>query len=76
MTATNIQSLIIDEELRLAKSDPSLPQRSASNPDRHVWVRASAGSGKTKVLVDRLLRLLLPDPKNNASGSPPIKFSA
>ncbi len=34
-------------------------QRSASNPLKSVWVEASAGTGKTKVLSDRVLRLLL-----------------
>lgn len=34
-------------------------QRAASDPASNVWVNASAGSGKTKVLIDRLLRLLL-----------------
>lgn len=34
-------------------------QLAASNPQANVWVNASAGSGKTKVLIDRLLRLLL-----------------
>lgn len=34
-------------------------QRLASDPKSCVWVSASAGTGKTKVLVDRLLRLLL-----------------
>lgn len=34
-------------------------QRGASDPSKSVWVGASAGSGKTKVLVDRVLRLLL-----------------
>ncbi|MBQ8465217.1 MAG: double-strand break repair helicase AddA [Alphaproteobacteria bacterium] len=34
-------------------------QRRASNPFRSVWVEASAGTGKTKVLSDRVLRLLL-----------------
>lgn len=34
-------------------------QRQASDPDKSVWVEASAGTGKTKVLSDRVLRLLL-----------------
>lgn len=34
-------------------------QRRASDPDASAWVGASAGSGKTKVLTDRVLRLLL-----------------
>ncbi len=34
-------------------------QQQASNPENSVWVFASAGSGKTKILTDRVLRLLL-----------------
>lgn len=34
-------------------------QRQASDPEVSVWVEASAGTGKTKVLSDRVLRLLL-----------------
>jgi len=34
-------------------------QAAASDPSKNVWVNASAGSGKTKVLIDRILRLLL-----------------
>lgn len=34
-------------------------QHSAANPNESVWVEASAGTGKTKVLSDRVLRLLL-----------------
>ncbi len=34
-------------------------QRSASDPRTSAWVSASAGSGKTKVLTDRVLSLLL-----------------
>ena len=34
-------------------------QRMAANPQKSVWVGASAGTGKTKVLSDRVLRLLL-----------------
>jgi len=34
-------------------------QRSASDPTVSIWVAASAGTGKTKVLTDRVLRLML-----------------
>ncbi len=34
-------------------------QRAASNPNTSAFVAASAGSGKTKLLTDRLLRLML-----------------
>ena len=39
--------------------DINADQRRASNPLTSVWVSASAGSGKTKVLTDRVLNLLL-----------------
>jgi ATP-dependent helicase/nuclease subunit A len=35
------------------------PQANASDPDVSVWVSANAGSGKTHVLAQRVLRLLL-----------------
>jgi ATP-dependent helicase/nuclease subunit A len=34
-------------------------QLKASNPEISTWVSASAGTGKTKILTDRVLRLLL-----------------
>ncbi|HVJ03011.1 MAG TPA: double-strand break repair helicase AddA [Sphingomonas sp.] len=34
-------------------------QRRASDPERHVWLSASAGTGKTQVLAARVWRLLL-----------------
>ncbi|MGE0153106.1 MAG: double-strand break repair helicase AddA [Reyranellaceae bacterium] len=42
-------------------------QRPAIDPQVSAWVTANAGTGKTKVLTDRLLRLLL-------SGTPPSKI--
>jgi len=39
--------------------DASAAQRKAADPGASVWVAASAGSGKTKVLTDRVLSLLL-----------------
>ncbi len=38
---------------------PDIIQREASDPAASVWVSASAGTGKTKVLTDRVLTLLL-----------------
>ncbi len=43
----------------MSKSRPYPEQHAAGDPTHSVWVAASAGSGKTHVLVDRLLRLLL-----------------
>ncbi len=34
-------------------------QRDAADPEASVWVAANAGSGKTRVLIDRVTRLLL-----------------
>ena len=34
-------------------------QNMASNPKKSIWLFASAGSGKTKILTDRVIRLLL-----------------
>jgi ATP-dependent helicase/nuclease subunit A len=39
--------------------DAARRQREALAPDASVWVAASAGTGKTRVLTDRLLRLML-----------------
>ncbi len=38
---------------------PTRQQADAADPKRSVWVTANAGSGKTHVLVERVIRLLL-----------------
>jgi len=42
-----------------AHDEATLRQIAAARPDRSTWVSANAGSGKTKVLTDRVARLLL-----------------
>ena len=42
-----------------AIAEATANQRIAANPATSVFVTANAGSGKTKVLVDRIARLLL-----------------
>lgn len=51
----------------MVATDPNALQRQAANPFESAWVAASAGSGKTTVLSDRVLNLLL-------SGTPPEKI--
>jgi ATP-dependent helicase/nuclease subunit A len=40
-------------------SDASIRQIAAADPTRNTWLSANAGSGKTRVLIDRVARLLL-----------------
>lgn len=54
----------VETELGL---DASSKQRGASDPTASVWVAASAGTGKTKVLTDRVLSLML-------AGTPPHRI--
>ena len=50
-----------------ATLDPRRDQRPAADPRASVWVAASAGTGKTSVLTDRVLALLL-------AGTPPTRI--
>ena len=47
---------IMSEKYKKTKLSPE--QDSAANPTQNVWVQANAGTGKTSVLTDRLLRIL------------------
>ncbi len=47
------------ERRRLKLAAATVQQRLAADPAASVWVSASAGTGKTKVLTDRVLSLLL-----------------
>src|SRR3954470_22567038 len=51
------ERLIVPEKTRV-------DQRRAADPSASAWVSANAGAGKTKVLTDRVVRLLL-------DGAPP-----
>ncbi|MEE3072302.1 MAG: UvrD-helicase domain-containing protein, partial [Pseudomonadota bacterium] len=42
-----------------AMNDATLAQIRAANPHMSTWLAANAGSGKTRVLTDRVARLLL-----------------
>ena len=42
-----------------AFGDPRIPQLRAADPSGSAWVSANAGSGKTRVLVERVARMLL-----------------
>ena len=43
----------------MMRNDATLRQIAAADPSRSTWLSANAGSGKTKVLTDRVARLLL-----------------
>ncbi|MDO6730609.1 double-strand break repair helicase AddA [Marinovum sp. 2_MG-2023] len=43
------------------RNEATLRQIAAADPERSTWLAANAGSGKTRVLTDRVARLLLQD---------------
>ncbi|MBA4117641.1 MAG: double-strand break repair helicase AddA [Candidatus Puniceispirillum sp.] len=47
------------KEAHASSQNPTLSQSDAAHPERSSWVSASAGTGKTKILTDRVLSLLL-----------------
>ncbi|WP_375458048.1 double-strand break repair helicase AddA [uncultured Enterovirga sp.] len=51
----------------LVPDETRLRQRRAADPAASVWVSANAGAGKTKVLTDRVIRLML-------AGTPPARI--
>ncbi len=73
MVLSNIKKHDVENSVRAP--DPNVLQYRAANPQDSVWVSASAGSGKTKVLTDRILRLLLPS-ADGQSGTLPYKILA
>ncbi len=52
---------MVEAALNPAVEAATAQQRRAADPEASAWVDANAGSGKTKVLADRVLALLLGD---------------
>ncbi len=50
------------------KHNLSPEQDMAANPSENIWVQANAGTGKTSVLTQRLLRILFRTPNCESSG--------
>ena len=59
--AARVQTAFVVDEITQAS------QRRAADPRASAWVSANAGAGKTKVLTDRVVRLLL-------DGAPPARI--
>ncbi len=51
----------------MSRESPADPRARALEPDATVWVTASAGSGKTRLLTERVIRLLV-------GGTPPERI--
>ncbi|MEM6650911.1 MAG: UvrD-helicase domain-containing protein, partial [Pseudomonadota bacterium] len=64
---------MIDLSLPALKETTTRQSRAAS-PDRSVWVSANAGSGKTHVLTQRVIRLLMGQVSPPTSGADPSKI--
>lgn len=62
-------NIIFDNNTMIGETASKM-QAIASNPTMNVWVNASAGTGKTKVLTERVLRLLLPIEGQNDGTDP------
>ena len=53
----------------MAKIQFSEDQIKATDPNKNIWVQANAGTGKTTVLVQRILRILFDNVlKNKTNG--------
>ncbi len=58
---------VLEQKLKLSVGETTGLQAEAADPNTSVWVSANAGTGKTHVLVNRVLRILL-------TGMPPEKL--
>ncbi len=54
-----MSSLIPTKDIKAARDETDRAQSNAADPQSSAWVSANAGTGKTHVLTNRVLRLLL-----------------
>ena len=53
----------------MIKKPPLSPEQDiAANPTENIWVQANAGTGKTSILIQRLLRILFRTPAPGTNG--------
>ena len=53
----------------MIKKTPLSPEQDiAANPTENIWVQANAGTGKTSILIQRLLRILFRTPAPGTNG--------
>lgn len=70
---SNIPAITPQASAAIDNEDATVKQMRAADPYSSAWVGASAGTGKTKVLTDRVLRLLLPR-EDDSEGTAPHRI--
>jgi hypothetical protein len=68
-SSASLSGITGDDVMTESMNDATRARSSAAAPDVSTWLSANAGSGKTRVLTDRVARLLLDEVRPNASSA-------